>query len=41
MNDTIIMRVNKNLKDQLKKEAKGLNMTLSSYIKMIISKREK
>lgn len=41
MKDTIIFKVSYELKDQLKKEAKGLNMTLSSYIKMIIAKREK
>lgn len=42
MNDDYIMfKVSKELKTQLKKEAKERNLTLSSYLKFIISKRKK
>lgn len=42
MNDSYIMfKVKQKLKEQLKKEAKLCGLTLSSYIKLIISKRKK
>ena len=37
----IYIQVDKNLKEQLKKEAKEINVTLSGYIKTIISNRDK
>ena len=41
MKDTIIFKVSYELKEQLQKEAKERNMTLSSYIKAIITERNK
>ena len=41
MKDTIIFKVSCELKEQLQKEAKERNMTLSSYIKSIIAERKK
>lgn len=41
MKDTIIFRVSYEFKEQLQKEAKERNMTLSSYIKSIIAERKK
>ena len=41
MKDTIIFKVSYELKEQLQKEAKERNMTLSSYIKAIIAERKK
>ena len=41
MKDTIIFKTSYELKEQLQKEAKERNMTLSSYIKSIIAERKK
>ena len=41
MKDTIIFKTSYELKEQLQKEAKERNMTLSSYIKAIIAKKKK
>lgn len=41
MKDTIIFKTSYELKEQLQKEAKERNMTLSSYIKSIIAERNK
>ena len=41
MKDTIIFKTSYELKEQLQKEAKERNMTLSSYIKAIIAERNK
>ena len=41
MKDTIIFKVSYELIEQLQKEAKERNMTLSSYIKSIIAERKK
>ena len=39
--ENIIFKIDKELKKQLQVEAKARSMTLSSYIKMIISERGK
>lgn len=41
METTIIFKVTKELKRQLMKEAKEKNLTLSGYIKAILSERKK
>lgn len=41
MKDTIIIKINYELKEQLRKEAKQRDMTLSSYLKSIIAERNK
>lgn len=41
MKDTIIFKVDCKFKKQLQKEAQEKNLTLSSYIKSIIDKRDK
>ena len=41
MKDTIIFKVSYELKEQLQKEAKERDMSLSSYIKSIIAERKK
>lgn len=41
MKETIIFKVSCDLKEQLQSEAKKRDMTLSAYLKMIISKRER
>ncbi len=41
MNDTIIIKINKVFKDNLKKEAEQKGLTLSSYIKSILAERKK
>jgi predicted DNA-binding protein len=39
--ENIIFRINKELKDQLKKEAKERGLTLAAYIKSIIAERDR
>ena len=41
MNDTIIFRISKEFKEQLVKEAKEKDLTLTAYIKSILSGRSK
>ena len=41
MKDTIIFKVDCKFKKRLQKEAQEKNLTLSSYIKSIIDKRDK
>lgn len=41
MKELIAFKVTKGLKETLKTEAKNLNLTLSGYIKLIISERKK
>lgn len=33
----MIIRIDEKLKEQLKKEAKGLGLTLSAYVRMILT----
>ena len=41
MKDTIIFKISHELKEQLQKEAKEKGLTLSGYLKTIISERNK
>lgn len=41
MKERFAFRLDKNLKEQLKKEAKERDMTLTAYIKLIIAERKK
>ena len=41
MKDTIIFKISNELKEQLQKEAKERNITLSAYLKSIIAERKK
>lgn len=41
MKETVIFTMDKDLKKQLMKEAKDKGLSLSSYIRMILIKREK
>lgn len=41
MKERIMFRLDKILKEQLKKEAKERDMTLTAYIKSIIAERKK
>lgn len=41
MKEVINIRINEELKEKLKKEAKEKGLTLSSYLKAIISERNK
>lgn len=41
MNDNIIFKISKEFKEILKKEASERGLTLSGYIKAIISERKK
>lgn len=41
MTETIILKISKEFKEQLEKEAKEKNINLSSYIRLILSERDK
>ena len=41
MTETIIIKVSKEFKEQLEREANEKNINLSSYIRLILSERDK
>jgi predicted HicB family RNase H-like nuclease len=41
MNETIMLRISKEFKEKLQKEAKEKSLTLSAYIKSILNERSK
>lgn len=41
MTETIILKVTKEFKEELSKEAKQKNVKLSSYIRLLLSERNK
>lgn len=41
MTETIILKVSKEFKEDLEKEASDKNINLSSYIRLILSERDK
>ena len=41
MKETIILKISKEFKEQLEKEAQEKNITLSAYIRLLLSERKK
>lgn len=41
MTETIILKVTKEFKEQLEKEAESKSLNLSSYIRMLLTERDK